>query len=295
MGITHLYTTTIFIISSRYFKNHINGPEGTRLRESLNSIAGGLNSGNNGIFLMFFIYLTHDDGMIDECLRIGDQILAELAPSNLTDEVEFYNSKDFAGVERNFPESIDLEASRRQRRRAADSAAVARPDDKALAELGPDVGSSGYSDSLPLSTKLDYAYRCVEILGQILRNFTGSLPGDRKLSILKTTYLLGLRTLRALLMALSDTTVVVRGEIAKMDASRQEERQHIKRLEKLLTIIGQILGGATVQMISLNVGSPDIEESAYTETLDTVGRNDATELVDLAIRLDHFDVYPFNR
>lgn len=95
-------------------------------------------------------------------------------------------------------------------------------------------------------------------------------------------------------MVLSDATVTAREEIAKKDASKAEHRQFIKQVEKMLTVIGQILGGSMIQTISMSVGSPDIEEDAYTETLDKVGRNNATELVDLAVRLDHFEEYPFN-
>lgn len=71
---------------------------------------------------MFFIYLSHDDKLMDECVRIADGILADFPPSDLSSEVEFYNTKDFAGIERQIPESIDLESSRRQRRQAADAA-----------------------------------------------------------------------------------------------------------------------------------------------------------------------------
>jgi hypothetical protein len=287
------YGHYFYYFLARYFKNNINGPEEARLRQLLNTIAGGLNVGNNGIFLMFFIYLSHDDKLMDECVRIGDSILADFSPSDLTSEVEFYNSKDFAGIERQIPESVDLESSRRQRRQAADEArnATANGVDP---KLGLSVGSDGYKDALPLSTKFNYAYGCIELLGQILRNFTGSLPGDRKIAILGATYLLGLRALRAILMALSDATVSAREEIAKRDPSKAEDRQFIKQVEKLLTVIGQILGVSMIQTISLSVRSPDIEEDAYAETLDRVGRNNATELVDLAIRLDHFEEYPFN-
>jgi hypothetical protein len=48
-----------------------------------------------------------------------------------------------------------------------------------------------------------------------------------------------------------------------------------------------------IHLISINVGSPDINEDAYSEILLRVGRTNATELIDLAIRLDHSKEYPF--
>jgi hypothetical protein len=53
------------------------------------------------------------------------------------------------------------------------------------------------------------------------------------------------------------------------------------------------VGASVLRSISLSVGSPDIQEAAYSDTLDRIGRNNATELVDLAIKLDHFEAYPF--
>jgi hypothetical protein len=290
------YAHYFYYFLARYFKMNISGVEAPRLRALLKSIAGGLNAGTNSIFLMFFIYLTHDDELIDDCLRIGNKILAELAPSDLTGEVEFYNSKDFAGIERQVPKSVDLEASRRERRSVADAVRPEAEDTggTGLHELSV-VEGEGYAEDLPLATKCQYAISCIEILGQILRNFTGSLPGDRKLEILRTTYLLGLRLLRAMLMTLSDATVRAREEIAQRDTSKPDERQFVKRFEKLLTVIGQIVGTSMIQNISMNIGSPDIEEGAYSETLDKVGRNNATQLVDLSIRLDHFQDYPYNQ
>ena len=277
---------------ARYFKDHLSGVQGSVLRRHMNAIAGQLNTGSNGIFLMFVIYLTHDDQLTDELVAIGQKILSEFPPSDLINDVDFYNSKEYTSVDPQIPESVDLDASRQRRRIAADLARE-RSDSESGAAVCADVENQGYSDEMPMRLKLRYAMSCLEILGQVLRNFTGSLPGERKLTILKTTYLLGLRILRAALTGLRDVTVKAREDLAKRDPRNSEERQFSKLIEKLLLIVGQIVGTSVFRSISLNVGSPDIEEEAYAETLDLVGHNNATELIDLAIKLDHFEEYPF--
>jgi hypothetical protein len=279
---------------ARYFKTHLDGPQGAALRSQLKEIASALNSGTNGIFLMFVIYLTQDRELIDYFLDIASRILSEFAPSDLTSEVEFYNSRSNAGIDRDLPQHVDLDASRQERREAADAAQERRGDQADALPLFETV-SGGYSGDLPFGTKLEYARSCMEILGQILRNFTGALPGERKLAILKATYLLGLRTLRAVLTVLSDASVRVNEDLAKRDLKKPEERAFVKAIEKLLTIIGQIVGAGVVREISLNVGSPDIDEDAYSETLEAVGENNATELIDLAIKLDHGEAYPYSQ
>jgi hypothetical protein len=289
------YDHYFYYFLARYFKTHLDGPDGPALRTQLKGIANGLNSGTNGIFLTFVVYLTHGDReLIEHLLAIGESIFAELPLSNLTDEVDFYNSKSHSGAIRPIPEQIDLEKSREERRRAADQS-----DERKTAQNGksewPDACCPAYSDDMPLAIKLEYARTCMEILGQILRNFTGSLPGEKKHALLTTTYRLGLRTLRAVLEVLSDASVRAKEEMAKRDLKRPEDREFVKAIERLLTILGQIIGSGAIREISLNVGSPEIDEDAYADALEEVGRNHATELIDLAVKLDNGESYPFNK
>jgi hypothetical protein len=289
------YDHYFYYFLARHFKNNLSGPNGTELRKLLSGIVRGLNTGANSTFLMFVIYLTHDPQLMDELIALGDSILADVAPAELTSEVEFYNSKDFAGVQSTVPEVVDLNASRQRRRESADRAAANENARETDEEFGLSISQDGYTDQLPLGTKLDYALRCIEVLGQVLRNFTGSLPGDRKMQILRTTYLLGLRALRVMLESLQEATVHAKEEIAKRDLKRSEDRKFVKSIEHLLTILGQMVGSSVVGMISLNVGSPDIDESAYADTLKLLGANGATELIDVAIKLDHSKEYPYGQ
>jgi hypothetical protein len=288
------YTHYFYYFLALYFKDHLSGKEGASLRKTLLDIAGGINASTNRMFLMFVIYLTHDGELMDALLQMGKIVLSEFAPSDFRQEVEFYNSKDFAGIDRQAPETVDLDASRRHRREEADLSKrqQAPEQDSSFTFL---ADGRAYSEALPLGTKLEYAMSCIEMLGQVLRNFTGSLPGDRKMAILETTYELGLRSLRAMLTSLGAATLHVNDQIAKRDTSKPEDKQLVKQIQKLLTILGQIVGGAMIHAVSLNVGSADIDDSAYAETLDKIGRNDATEMIDLAIKLDHSTEYPYTR
>jgi hypothetical protein len=262
----------------------------------LSAIVKGLNVGSNGVFLMFVVYLTNnDESLTKELFQISECILDEFAPSSFTEEVEFYNSKSHPeftlSVE---PDSIDLEKSRNDRRAAADMARKEKADQQQSSQLNLFLDNPGYSDQLPTASKIAYGVSCIEILGQILRNFTGSLHGDQKLAILDTTYRLGLRIGRAILMELSTAALKARAAAATLDPHEKETREFQKILEKFLFVLGQIIGISVVTMISTNVGSPDIEADAYLRTLERVGRTNATELVHLAIKLDHAgsDDYP---
>jgi predicted phosphodiesterase len=284
-----IYSHYLYYFLARYFKNHLNNGEGEELRKRLKEAIENLASDASRTFLMFVIYLTHDDKLTEEVIKVGNRILEEVAPTDLVRDAEYYNVKEPAAMLA-IPESFDTSAAR-QRRREAEDAVAARSKDPSSETLWGDT--QRYSSDLSAGEKVKYAMSCLEMLGQILRNFTGSLPGDRKLQILLTTYQLGLRTLATALRELSATAARVRSELARKEQEGQNIRQLAKSTEKLIDILSHILGFSLFRTISHNVGSPEIEDDAYAETLETLGRNDATELIDFAIKLDHWsDEYP---
>lgn len=278
---------------ARYFRTRINGSEAPAFRKRLQEIANGINLNANRAFLMFFVYLTHDEGLTDHLLDFANEILAESEESSLTVEIGFYNDRSTDGrlATQTLPQKVDLEASRKRRREQEDEQATSRVNDS---EWRVTPEPRRYSSELPISEKLDYANSCMEALGQILRNFTGSIPGDRKLQILTACYRLGLRSLRTMLQGLEDVTQYSRGEFAKSDVKSEAQKQFIKSFERFLLIVARLLGAASLQRLSLNLGSPEIAEGAYDEVLRTVGSTNATKLINLAIKLDHYETYPLN-
>src|SRR5260370_42102790 len=93
------YDHYFYYFLARYFKTNLNAPNGAILRQRLSEVARGLNTGSNGIFLMFVIYLTHDEALTDELPKIGGELLSEVLPTSLTDEVEVYSSKGYARLD----------------------------------------------------------------------------------------------------------------------------------------------------------------------------------------------------
>jgi Calcineurin-like phosphoesterase len=276
---------------ARYFKDNLHGKGAPTLRKQLKEIVSGLNLESNRTFLMFVIYLTHDNELTDDLVAMGNDILSNVAPSDLTTEVDFFNKEPDSKGERPIPDSVDLDASRQHRREAADKARR-DPASETNPESSLPAAGTPFSNSLPMELKFQYARSCLQILGQILKNFAGTLPGPRKLLILKTTYLLGLRILRALLQQMEDTSIKVQKDLSAAKKEQPKNGPLLRRVELLLTMMTQIIGVSVVRLISLSVGSADIEGEAYSMTLQDIGRNNATQLVDVSIKLDHSEAYP---
>ena len=288
-----VYSHYYFYFLARYFKFNLAGGEGDELRKTLHNLARGLNVRSNGIFLMFVIYLTHDEQLTDMLVKIGDEIFSEEPESRFMDDVDVFNNGDYEGLERHIPAKVDVEKTRHYRREAADRTDAAKNVLEHDPQLELITGSHGYSTVLPMETKLTYAIECLQILGQILRNFTGSLPGDRKLDILSTTYRLGLRMLNALLALLREAVVNLRKTLVNDADTPKELSVALNQFDRLATLVAQLAGYGMLRVISNNIGSAEIEPQAYSETQDRIGKTNATELIDLAIKLDHLSDYPF--
>ena len=271
---------------ARYFKEHLHGRDGQLMRDHLRNIQNGLHVPCNRTFLLFTIYLTHDAQLTNDLVDVAKRVLGDVSESTLTREVEFYNSKEY-GRPQPLPEDVDLTASRERRREADDLSRELEPRSQVLSLS---VAHSPYSTDLPVGAKLDYASSSLEILGQILRNFTGSLPGEQKLEIIRTAYCLGLRTLAALLGSAEGTLLWAKEKSQSAGGRREPDR--FQRIQKLIAIVAQSMGVAVLHAVSQSVGTPDLEPSAYRDALRELGLNNATQLVDLAIKLGHSEAYP---
>src|SRR5205823_14529118 len=149
--------------------------------------------------------------LTDELLATAKSILADIPLADFSDDdVGFYNSKEAVHLIPDIPETADFDKTRHGRRQAEDSFA----EQQAALRLCND----SYSEQLPITTKLVHAEAYVEILGQILRNFTGSLPGKAKSDILETTFSLALRSLKAQLIMLRGITGDLKKAIVEVDA-----------------------------------------------------------------------------
>lgn len=285
------YDHFFFYFLARHFKEGLTGENREEVRSSLMNIAAGLHTAGNSIFLMFVMYLTHDRELTEKLISTADRILTDYELSTLGDEVDFYSAQDSHARTRRVPEAENYQENRNEKRRQLDAMAEQRQR-HTKTEVVRECG--GYNDDLPVQTKLDYAFSCIQLMGQVLRNFTGSMPGDTKVAILTSTYRLGLRVLRHLLQNLKDASIEAKRVIEQQDQSRPEGREMVRQIERLLTMIGEIVGSGMILTIAQSVGSPDIGASAYEEAVTKVGKSNAVSLIDLSIKLDHSGEYPFN-
>jgi hypothetical protein len=148
-----------------------------------------------------------------------------------------------------------------------------------------------YSESLSPALQLQFAYSHIELLGQVIRSFSGTLDGKKKQEILETVFRLGLRSIHVTLKNLAAFS-----DLFANQRSQVEDKEALTAIEglfkRIIAFLARIHCDGAMLNLSRAVGVSDIEES-YESALAVVGNTCATQLLEIAIKLDHSETFPF--
>lgn len=141
--------------------------------------------------------------------------------------------------------------------------------------------------------RLNVALRNLQILGQFLKNFPGSLTGARKLEMAQAGYELGARAWASVVQMLHANQTDIIGEIVNT-LRRNNPLVDVEVLKDhaRTTVVGlvQLCSLGFVKRISQALGAPELAPTY--DKLKGLFDNPATTLVDASIRLDHAQGVP---
>jgi hypothetical protein len=283
------YGHLFYYFVARYYKDNLNGEQAATLLQEIHNMVDYVSSDRYSTILLFIIYFARDAaGVVKKLIKSADQIYGNDEPATLDSDVAWLNQM-CEEEEIKIPEEVNLEENRIKRRALQDRV-------EKNSDTDPSDRLVRYSDQLSDGEKLKLAFRHIELLGQVLRNFPGSLPGPEKLEILRSTYLLGLRALHSSLNLLAtsvDNYQSAVGDLLKaQDKLRKVDLEHLNGLVvELVRLLSRVMAFGTLKRISSSVGLNDLE-NAYSATLPLVGNSPATRLIDLSVKLDHFHSFP---
>lgn len=260
------------------------------LRDELNQIADHIYNETNANILIFYVYLTKDAALIRSLTEQSKKIYEEHAPCDLDDDIAFVNTLYTTTPPPLRLESTDFRTNRENYYRKQDQVAEASGTDER--EDDPEGAWVKYDRELQDIVKISIAFKTLNILGQVLRNFPGSLDRELKLEIIRECYSLGMRTLNALLAIARNNLDAVRQHIGSMIAERTglSDAELANRTDKAIVWLATAAAFGTIKRISYAVGHQDLMPT-YDRMLEEDGAL-ATRVIDVAIRLDYSDVVP---
>jgi len=279
------YKYIYYYFVATHLRDHITQQQ---TRDRISRMAQRVYVEENANILLFLAHLSRDPYIIDEMLREAARVYQEWKPTELGQDTAFLGDLLAAPLTVAYVEK-EVDAARREmlgeldEHEAATVAGepVVDPDlDPAAAHLDPVI-------------RLNIALKAQQILGQILKNFPGSLEGDVKIRIAQECYGLGLRGLAAIfdLIKNHQSAIVddIREFLSREPGTRTSEELS-RRAQQTLGGIAHLIAYGIVKRISHSVGSPDLTET-YQRLLPTEPST-ALRLVNVSIRLDHFAGFP---
>ena len=286
------YTHLFYFFIARYYKDHLARSDDAALRQEIEHMVDNIGSDKYSTILLFIVYFARNTtftSIIRRLVTNANRIFASLSPADLVGGISFISELPSASAKDVPDENADLAEGRIKRRQAEDRLASKQ-------SATTTDGTGAYSDDLPESTKFNIGAKHIDLLGQVLRNFPASLLGPEKVEILQSCYLLGLRMITNAFRLLTELEGVVRQASSRCHPSKwMNNVGRITRpywvLANILVLWGRFITLGMISRISTSVGLPDLED-AYEATVQAMGETDATRLINVAIRLDHFKGFP---
>lgn len=260
--------------------------QGEALRQRVADMTAKLYVEEYANVVIFLVYFTKDEQIIAGILAHARTLYAEYEPCDLDTHLSFASHLTGKPLPLQLEEG-NLQRHNEQYRHHLDEAeSLRRTSEEDEARLKAD---QGFDDILKLNASL----KTLEVMGQILRNFPGSLPVELKLEIATESYLLGLRTLRAIYGVMEENLEPLRlffSEVVK-------QLRHIEDADKLAKLTDELLYSlifgcsyGLIKRVSQAVGSDQLEET-YSKIKDPRSPI-SIALIDLSIKLDHFRLFP---
>lgn len=274
---------------ARYLNSRNSGITAESTAEALRQMADRIHYEDHANILIFYVYLSRDPALIAYLISCAKRIYADHSPCNLDSDVAFVNAL-YTDTKPLMLPSGDAADHREEERERLDAAAG----EEGLTQAS--MKTVVYADDLEDLLKVNFAFKTLNVLGHVLRNFHGSLEGDVKRDIAMECYGLGLRTLRAVLRIAEVNLEELRTYFARLIREHRSitgvtELAHSTDGALIWLTLGCTFG--IIKRISTAVGLQELS-GTYADVLQELGPAIPGKLIDLCIRLDHFRAIPLD-
>lgn len=274
------YKYIYYYFVANYVKDHVSEEE---VRARISDMSEKIYVEENANILLFLAHLVKDQFAIGEMLSKAEKVFGEYEPARLEKDAKIFDQGSLEGV--SYRET-DVAASRR--------AALQRMDEIEEAvrtsEIPNDTEQWDHHDEI---FEFDVAMKTVQILGQMLKNFPGSLRSELKARLTKECYELGLRALAAMFEAVKEAREELMAhtiEYFKANHPGLTPRELEEMAMQDVVRFAQTTSYTVVKHVSNSVGSGALVQT-YKTVLEENGSN-AAHLIDLSIKLDQEADFP---
>ena len=247
------YKFMYYYFVASYLRDNLSRAE--EVKQDISILSDALYIEEYANIMLFLAHLSKDPYIIEEMIKKAGMIFSDLKPTTLETDIEF-----LGGLE-DVTKEIEIEAREKEQLRSE------------LLEEKDRIGSERYLikqydepvdddvfDSNP-ALQLCASLKTLEIMGQMLKNFPGSMEASDKIKLTDSCYGLGLRTLTFALDIVRKNERELLSEFMNIIRNKNGELNFEKVSQKAresIVWVSQIISFCTIKRISYSVGTPEL-------------------------------------
>jgi hypothetical protein len=277
------YRYIYYYFVALYLRDRLSDPG---IRETIERASAAVFVENNANIMLFLAHLSRDPFIIRTVLSEARKIYSEFEPAQLEADVDFVNQSS-TDYELTYVDG-DVTVSRRKLLSELDE--VDRGREQTATDGEPPAAET--SETEPVR-RINIALKTIQILGQILKNFAGSIVGDVKTEIAEECYRLGLRSLAAIFHLMRGNEEAVVGaifEILKREHPSTNTRALFERAKSGVYVLARIMAYGIIKRVAYALGSDRLSVT-YSKVVER-WRCNAVLLIDTSLKLDHMTELP---
>lgn len=262
----------------------------TEIRTIVKEMCTNLHLEENSNIIMFLTHLSKDPYILDCLYGKALEIFKEFTPTKLEGDIVSLNTL-VSDIPKIVYHNIEVKRHREERLLAKDEADFGRKEAAATNQIPRRKNKD--NSVLDVVTKLNVAFKTIELLGQILKNYYGSIEADQKYILAEEAYMIGLRTLNSFMSLITDNVDNVASNLQRIIEKQEtnDNQQDSKLASKLLFSLCCAISYQTIIKIAESVGSKNMRNTFNQIT--EQNKFTSVRLIEIAIKLDQLRSLPY--
>jgi len=283
------YKYVFYYFVAKFLANHISENE---IKRTIAGMSRRIYREEFANIIMFLTHLSKDPFILKEILSNGKSIFAKIKPIKFEHDISTINNL-LNEVPKLVLRDTTVKEEREKKLQSQDEAkAYEKRDSNADEDNDYDIDED--TGVIDVISEFNLAFKTIEIIGQILKNYYGSLKGVKKLELGEEAYFIGLRCLNLFFSILENNKDYIVNEIKlfikEKNLVKEEKIEEVSK--KLLFHFCYMISYALVKKVSNSIGSDKL-----TRTFKEILRNNdivSVNLIDISIKLDFIKGFPYN-
>lgn len=289
------YKYHYYYFAARYFADHISD---TDAREHVSAMSRRLYNEDSANIILFICHFSKDRFIINSIIAIAKNLFERYPACQMGADIKSLNemiSQSLSTRELLLAADNDPEKNRQRILAAQDKSDESRVTYKSGDQISaPDLEDSEENDEGEDEIlQANATFKTIQILGQTLRSFYGSMRNEERLNIARESYSLGLRLLSFYVAFVADQQALLHESFVSFLRSRRahmQEDEAVHLANRFILGLAEFFGIAVIQHIAGSVGTQRLSETLA----DLLREKDdnAHRLIDLSIKLDNYQHFP---